>query len=95
MEKLVFYDVFFKVISDCYDIYKAGMQLPGVYNVGKLTRPVLCLENGWTTIQHRGQYGNPKDFFEKSWEEYVEGFGIPGINVSYLAHQIKQTITKL
>merc|ERR1712142_561935 len=28
-----------------------------------------------TTILKRGQYGNPKDFFVKSWSEYERGFG--------------------
>ena len=29
-------------------------------------------------IQRRGQYGNPEDYFAKSWAEYVSGFGEPG-----------------
>ncbi|GBM58951.1 Techylectin-5A, partial [Araneus ventricosus] len=26
-------------------------------------------------IQRRGQYGNPEDYFVKTWKEYREGFG--------------------
>ena len=64
--------------SDCYDIYMTGLPLPGIYNIGNRNRSVRCLENGWTTIQHRGQYGNPQNYFAKPWAEYVKGFGIPG-----------------
>lgn len=27
------------------------------------------------TIVKRGQFGNPKDFFKKTFEEYEKGFG--------------------
>ena len=27
------------------------------------------------TIVKRGQFGNPKDFFQKTFEEYEKGFG--------------------
>ena len=64
--------------ADCYGVYKTGLPLPGIYDIGNPTRSVRCLENGWTTIQHRGQYGNPKDYFAKPWAEYVEGFGTSG-----------------
>ena len=30
---------------------------------------------GWILIQKRGQFGNPEDFFAKSFQEYEEGFG--------------------
>ena len=64
--------------ADCYGVYKTGLPLPGIYDIGNPARSVRCLENGWTTIQHRGQYGNPKDYFAKPWAEYVEGFGTSG-----------------
>ena len=65
------------ISDDCYDIYKQGLPLPGVYNI-YMIGPVQCLEGGWTTIQHRGQYGNPQNYFAKNWVEYEEGFGNPG-----------------
>ena len=65
-------------LIDCYDIYKADLPLPGVYNLTSIDRPVQCLEEGWTVVQHRGQYGNPQDYFAKNWSEYSEGFGSPG-----------------
>ena len=34
-------------------------------------------ENGWTVFQIRGQFGNPTDFFNKSFTEYEDGFGDP------------------
>ena len=64
--------------SDCYDIYKLGLPLPGVYDLKSLGS-VQCLQGGWTSIQHRGQYGNPKKYFFKNWIDYVQGFGRPGI----------------
>ena len=30
---------------------------------------------GWILIQKRGQYGNPEDYFAKTFNEYEEGFG--------------------
>ena len=67
--------------SDCYDVYKLGLPLPEVYDLKSLGS-VQCLEGGWTSIQHRGQYGNPKDYFSKNWIEYAQGFGSPGKNES-------------
>ena len=64
--------------SDCYDIYKLGLPLPGVYDLKSLGS-VQCLQGGWTSIQHRGQYGNPKNYFSKNWIDYVQGFGRPGM----------------
>lgn len=37
-----------------------------------------CLEDGWTVIQSRGQFGNPVDHFYRMWDDYVAGFGVPG-----------------
>ena len=39
---------------------------------------VHCLDEGWTVIQSRGQFGNPSDYFYKGWNDYVQGFGTPG-----------------
>ena len=49
--------------------------------VGSNSMPVktYCTGDGWTVIQSRGQFGNPKDYFSiKKWEEYKNGFGEPG-----------------
>ena len=51
--------------------------MPGVYYLSDGTQ-VKCLEGGGTVIQHRGQCGNAEDYFVKTWDEYVEGFGSPG-----------------
>jgi len=34
-------------------------------------------EGQWVKIQQRGQYGNPEDFFSRTLDEYVNGFGDP------------------
>ena len=63
--------------QDCYDIYGKNLPLPGTYNLTSIGT-VKCLEDGWTVIQHRGQYNNPKDYFGKTWVDYEQGFGSPG-----------------
>ena len=40
--------------------------------------PAYCDPEGWTVIQSRGQFGNPIDYFNRNWDEYVNGFGEPG-----------------
>ena len=68
-------------IADCYDVFKVNGNLPGIYTLQPDSEhqfQAYCLEYGWTAIQSRGQYGNPKDFFLKNWDEYVAGFGEPG-----------------
>jgi len=64
--------------KDCYEIEKSH-SLPGVYNIKSLETPtpVFCKADGWTVIQSRGQFGNPKEYFAKTWAEYVSGFGEP------------------
>ena len=42
--------------------------------------PVRCddskdMKGAWTAIQRRGQFGNPRYYFYKAWEEYESGFG--------------------
>ena len=64
-------------VQNCYDVYKRNLPLPGIYNL-KSIGPVKCLQGGWTSIPHRGQYGNPKDYFAKNWVDYVKGFGSRG-----------------
>jgi len=66
---------------NCYEIYEQDL-LPGIYNLNSIG-PAKCLQYGWTVIQHRGQYGNPKDYFSKDWVAYVKGFGSAGIKQKY------------
>ena len=40
--------------------------------------PLNCLAEGWTTIQHRGQYGNSKEMFARNFSDYTNGFGTSG-----------------
>jgi hypothetical protein len=43
------------------------------------TSAIYRNNEGWITIQNRGQCNYPKDFFSiKNWNEYENGFGIPG-----------------
>ena len=62
-------------------MYQKFNQKPGVYPIQVDIQTVVdayCLEEGWTVIQSRGQYGNPVDYFFKTWAEYKNGFGKPG-----------------
>ena len=37
------------------------------------------IDDGWTVFQSRGQFCNPVDYFFRGWNDYVQGFGEPGI----------------
>jgi hypothetical protein len=55
--------------------------LPGEYTIqvtNVTTMPVYCMEDGWTVIQSRGQFENPKDYFYKPWDAYLKPFGTLG-----------------
>ena len=74
---------FFYLDADCHEVYEAGLPLPGVYTIypNEFTSvEVYCIEEGWTVIQSRGQFGNPQDYFERLWDDYVVGFGQPGMS---------------
>ena len=43
-----------------------------------MTVDAYCEVDGWTIVQARGQYDNAKDYFQKNWQEYQVGFGVPG-----------------
>ena len=73
----------FFAAKNCYDIYTSGSPLPGIYDIPRIGN-VKCLENGWTSIQHRGQYGNPSDYFSRNCSDYVEGFGSSGRYIANL-----------
>ena len=62
-------------------MYQKFNQSTGVYPIQVDIQTIVntyCLEEGWTIIQSRGQYGNPIDYFFKTWAEYKDGFGKPG-----------------
>ena len=70
--------------ATCLDVFEANEELPGIYTLhpnSNTSFQAMCLENGWTAIQARGQFGNPGDYFLKGWDSYVQGFGELG---SYL-----------
>ena len=70
---------------DCFDAYKSGHSLPAILTLqpdpsSTQSKFVAnCLPGGWTVIQSRGQFNNPDDYFQKDWNDYVQGFGFPGI----------------
>ena len=67
--------------NDCFDVLLANKSLPGIYTLYPTSEhqfSAYCLDDGWTVIQSRGQFGNAKDMFLKEWDHYVEGFGEPG-----------------
>ena len=64
---------------DCEEImetegenYEAGIK-PILIN--NQTVQVYCDEDGFTTIQSRGQFGNPVDYFYRFWDDYLNPFG--------------------
>ena len=84
--------------TDCYDAYlKSNNSFhPGLYKILKNpdnffpTNPILsvtvdCLQEGWTVIQSRGQFGNQPNYFNRTWAEYQTGFGIPGMHIALCA----------
>ena len=77
---------FINSYADCYEVYKYGRLLPGIYILQ--TGPAIyikakCLEGGWTVIQSRGNYENSIDYFLKGWEKYVNGFGDPSMSSGF------------
>ncbi len=68
-------------VKDCSEIFKSGKTKPGNYYIWidqETKVEVACMADGWTVIQSRGQFGNPKDYFYRNWDSYVKGFGVPG-----------------
>ena len=71
-------------VQDCFEAHERKLSLPQFYQLDSVSAnynipKVQCLEEGWTVIQSRGPYGNPRDFFfTKKWEDYAKGFGKSG-----------------
>ncbi len=75
------------MFHDCHDLMKSKPNqtlATGVYEIqpngSSASVKVKCDEDGWTVIQSRGQFGNPVEYFRRSWDYYEKGFGVPGGN---------------
>ena len=74
-------------VQDCFEAHERKLSLPQFYQLDSVSAnynipKVQCLEEGWTVIQSRGPYGNPRDhFFTRNWEDYAKGFGKPGMYI--------------
>ncbi|XP_043256055.1 angiopoietin-2 [Colletes gigas] len=71
----------------CVDLLNAGMRDSGVYylQIRGTTYwflKVYCeqdvAEGGWTVIQRRDDFGEPRENFNRDWADYKNGFGDPG-----------------
>ena len=63
------------VSPDCSSKDFCGLYYLNVSNgVGQV--PVFC-KNGWTQILARGQFGNPQDYFDRTFVEMKHPFGHP------------------
>ena len=81
LEALLYNQLAIFAVKDCYEVKEAGLSLPGTYDLQidpDTTSKAFCEVDGWTVIQSRGQYGNAQDYFYKNWNDYKEGFGVPG-----------------
>ncbi|CAL7945397.1 unnamed protein product [Xylocopa violacea] len=70
----------------CVDLLNAGMRDSGVYylQIRGTTYwflKVYCeqdiAEGGWTIIQRRDDFGEPRENFNRDWADYKNGFGDP------------------
>ncbi|XP_018569894.1 angiopoietin-2-like isoform X2 [Anoplophora glabripennis] len=70
----------------CVDLLNAGMRNSGVYylQIRGTTYwflKVFCeqdiADGGWTVIQRRDDFGNPRENFNRDWNDYKNGFGDP------------------
>lgn len=88
-----------KLPNDCSQVNFDTTKTDGLYLIAPVGQhhPVLSKCNGeWTTIQRR--YDGSVDF-NRSWEEYAQGFGIPSgefwIGNEILHHLTQDNCTKL
>ncbi|XP_076366570.1 uncharacterized protein LOC143255187 [Tachypleus tridentatus] len=71
--------------QDCSDLQMNGAMQNGIYMVRpsgvENEFPVYCDlrtdGGGWTVIQRRGDFGEPRQNFTEDWETYKDGFGDP------------------
>ena len=70
----------------CVDLLNAGMRDSGVYylQIRGTTYwflKVFCeqdiAEGGWTVVQRRDDFGEPRENFNRDWADYKNGFGDP------------------
>ncbi|KAJ1525361.1 hypothetical protein ONE63_010178 [Megalurothrips usitatus] len=70
----------------CVDLLNAGMRHSGVYylQIRGTTYwflKVFCeqeiADGGWTVIQRRDDFGDPRENFNRDWADYKNGFGDP------------------
>lgn len=72
---------------DCGEVLENGYAESGVYTIWPRSRFANCASlevycdlktagGGWTVIQRRGDFGNAQNYFDKTWNDYKEGFGI-------------------
>uniref|UniRef100_A0A336M4T3 CSON012158 protein n=1 Tax=Culicoides sonorensis TaxID=179676 RepID=A0A336M4T3_CULSO len=70
----------------CVDLLNAGMRQSGVYylQIRGTTYwflKVFCeqeiADGGWTVIQRRDDFGEPRENFNRDWADYKNGFGDP------------------
>lgn len=70
----------------CVDLQNAGMRQSGVYylQIRGTTYwflKVFCEQEigdgGWTVIQRRDDFGEPRENFNRDWADYKNGFGDP------------------
>ncbi|EDW74482.2 uncharacterized protein Dwil_GK21941 [Drosophila willistoni] len=71
----------------CVDLLNAGMKQSGVFylQIRGTTYwflKVFCeqeiADGGWTVIQRRDDFGEPRENFNRDWADYKNGFGEPG-----------------
>ncbi|KRT85765.1 hypothetical protein AMK59_406, partial [Oryctes borbonicus] len=70
----------------CVDLLNSGMRQSGVYylQIRGTTYwflKVFCeqevAEGGWTVIQRRDDFNDPRESFNRDWNDYKNGFGDP------------------